>query len=99
MIVEVLFQGHDLEVLEKAAYRFTNKFALVITTNGDNQICALDFPADKTEEAISFTIREFKNEVLDQKLRAKIKAESEPIRNLILAHAFSKTSLIKNEQV
>jgi His-Xaa-Ser system protein HxsD len=99
MILELTFQGHNLEVLEKAAYRFTDKFAIQISTDGVNHICALDFPPAKSQEAIDNIVRDFKNEVLDQKLRVKIRAESEPIRNLILAHAFSKTSLIKDEQV
>jgi His-Xaa-Ser system protein HxsD len=42
-------------------------------------------------------VESFKKEVLDQDLRLKLKAETEPIRNLILAHAFSKTGLIADE--
>ena len=42
-------------------------------------------------------IENLKKEVLDQELRHKLKAETEPVRNLIFAHAFSKTGLIAGE--
>ncbi len=51
----------------------------------------------KIEKKTAETILEnFKKEVLDQDLREKIAKETEEVRNLILAHAFSKTSIIKN---
>jgi len=37
---------------------------------------------------------QFCNEVLDQELREEIAAETRGVRDLLLAHAFSKTSLI-----
>jgi hypothetical protein len=40
---------------------------------------------------------EFCNEVLDQELRETIAEETAGIRNLLLAQAFSKTSLIDPE--
>ena len=38
----------------------------------------------------------FCNELLDQALRAKLSEETEPVRNLILAHALSHTSLTED---
>jgi len=36
---------------------------------------------------------------LDQDLRETLKVETEPVRNLILAHAFSKTGIISHEPI
>ena len=43
------------------------------------------------------TAGQFCNEVLDQELREEIASESRGVRDLLLAHAFSKTSLIDSE--
>lgn len=37
---------------------------------------------------------EFRSSVLDHELRRQIALETEPVRNLIIAHAFSATSLL-----
>jgi His-Xaa-Ser system protein HxsD len=38
-------------------------------------------------------VADFRNEVLDQVLRERIRAETSDIRNLVLALAFSRTGL------
>jgi His-Xaa-Ser system protein HxsD len=55
------------------------------------------FPKELSEESVSHLLREFQKEVLDQDVREHIKKETESYRNLILAHTFSKTSLIEDE--
>jgi len=40
-------------------------------------------------------LENFKRELLDQQLRKQIKEETEPVRNLILAYAFSRSTLQK----
>lgn len=41
-------------------------------------------------------VHRLKKEALDQTLRTRIKKETEQVRNLILAHAFSKSGLISS---
>jgi His-Xaa-Ser system protein HxsD len=60
-------------------------------------ICHLAFDDKVSEAAVGANVDNLKKEVLDQDLRLKLKTETEPIRNLILAHAFSKTGLIADE--
>jgi len=55
----------------------------------------LHFNVDKSEDTIDSIVETFRKEVLDQDLRGSIKAETESVRNLILAHAFSRTSLVQ----
>ena len=82
-----------LEAVKKAAYRFIDRFSIDIILADGLIECHLNF-AD-AEKSVSFWVDEFKKEVLDQDLRQQVKAESEPVRNLILAHAFSQSSLIE----
>ena len=49
--------------------------------------------ADSAEE----TLKDFRNEVLDQSLRERIRNETAEVRNLILSLAFSNTGLASGE--
>lgn len=96
-VTEVFFDTnvYKLDVVKKAAYRFTDKFSVNFRLDSSQVMCELNFPDKKSKEYIDQTINDFKSEVLDQDLREKISIETESVRNLILAHAFSRTSLIK----
>jgi len=99
MEVTITFDAnvYSSDAIKKAAYRSINKFAINIVNDGSNIKCSLTFKATTTESQIKSYVDEFKKEVLDQDLRESIKKETEGIRNLILAHTFSKTGLIKDE--
>jgi His-Xaa-Ser system protein HxsD len=88
-----------VDVVKKAAYRYVDKFSVDFELNGAVLNCALSFVEGVSDRAAMNVVDEFKKEVLDQDLRERIKAETAPIRNLILAHAFSKTGLITDDQV
>jgi His-Xaa-Ser system protein HxsD len=88
-----------LEVVKKAAYKYLDTFSADFELNGPLLNCALSFNESVSDEAAMKLADEFKKEVLDQDLRERIKAETAPIRNLILAHAFSRTGLIVDDQV
>ena len=45
-------------------------------------------------EPLEFFKKKFLMDVLDEDLREKIRHETADVRNLILAHAFSKSALI-----
>ena len=85
---------YDLDTIKKAAYKFIDQFSIEISLAENDVICTFSFTHAKSEESIQYYISEFNKELLDQDLRQKIKLETEGIRNLILAHAFSKTSLV-----
>lgn len=88
---------YSADAIKRAAYRSISKFAINIVNDSGNIKCYLTFKATTTESEIKSYVDEFKKEVLDQDLRESIKKETEGIRNLILAHTFSKTGLIKDE--
>jgi His-Xaa-Ser system protein HxsD len=91
---------YSLTALKKAAYKFTDR-ASVLICNQDNQPEAstvevrFSFSSEKTGDFKQKAIHDFCNEVLDQDLRETIAAETEATRNLILAQAFSQTSLLE----
>jgi len=83
--------------LKKASYRFMDRLSASIHDEVGSYRVKIEFAEKLSEESASYLLREFEKEVLDQDLREHIKRETESYRNLILAHAFSKTSLIENE--
>lgn len=83
----------SLDSIKKAAYRFIDQFSTEFLIRESIFLCVLRFHPNKSEDSANMMVDEFRKEVLDQDLRASIRAETEPIRNLILAHAFSKTGL------
>jgi His-Xaa-Ser system protein HxsD len=84
---------YPAEVIQKAAYKSLNKMTLNLKVVGSNLVCELQSNKNISDEAFELAVEEFKKDVLDYLLRDKIKKESEPLRNLILSIAFSKTGL------
>ena len=92
---EVAFDpdAFSMEAIKRASYKFASEFTISIRQDS-KILCKLEFEKklfDDTQRAQ--IIRRFKTEVLDQDLREKIARETEQVRNLILAHAFSQTGL------
>jgi len=83
--------SHSIEAVQRAAYRLSDRLSCEIK-EGDEEIeVRLFIDGDKVDpDAVS---GEFRNEVLDQVLRERIRAETTDVRNLVLALAFSKTGL------
>lgn len=92
-VVECRFDasGYSIDAIQRAAYKFCDRFALEVTGDGQVFLCRLDFRSDVTDR--SSIARSFKTEVLDQVLRERIRAETEGVRNVILAVAFSNAHL------
>lgn len=85
--------------IKTAVYKYLDSFVCDIRIQDDEVRCLLSFPTAISEVACAQLVDNFKKEVLDQDLREKLKAETEPVRNLILAHAFSRTGIVGNEPV
>ena len=89
----------NLPAVKKAAYKYINLFAVDFSLNSNEILCSLTFTSPTTEELGLRLAEDFKKEALDQDLREQIRIETEQIRNLIFALAFSKTGIVGNEQV
>lgn len=99
MKIDVTFDAavFSLDAVKTACYRFLDRFTSDIELCDGRIICHLSSDEKVSDAAVGANVDNLKKEVLDQDLRLKLKAETEPIRNLILAHAFSKTGLIADE--
>jgi His-Xaa-Ser system protein HxsD len=84
---------YSLTAIKKAAYKLgASAFFHITSKDGIIEVRI----APKTPATLDFRqlVGEFSNEVLDQDLREHVSAQTTDIRNLIIAHAFSRTSLI-----
>lgn len=88
---------YSLDCIKRSAYRFTDRFALDLRVDGNTAHCTLIFNAEASDEVMDHVVATFQKELLDQDLRSVVRAETKDIRNLILAHAFSRTGLIADE--
>lgn len=99
MRIDVTFDAavFSLDTVKAACYVFLDRFTSDFELSGSRIVCHLVFQDGVSQVAAEAHVDRFKKELLDQDLRRKLKSETEPIRNLILAHAFSKTGLIADE--
>lgn len=97
--VEILsLSTYSLNAVKKACYKFSSEFSVKLEKIDDEKIkVGFEFNPKADNEAPADLIRQFHNELLDQDLREIVFKETEGVRNLILAHAFSKTTLIEPE--
>ena len=90
---------YSVEAVKKAAYKFADRTSIIINPGPDSTISLVfNFAGRYANNDPKQVIADFYNELLDQDLRERIKTETEPLRNLILAHAFSRTSLADKNQ-
>ena len=82
---------HSADAIQRAAYAFTDRFALTLTQGEGVWHCTLDFASPAVQ--VVETLHAFRIEVLDQVLRERIRNETAPVRNAILALAFSQVDL------
>lgn len=86
---------YRLSAVKKAAYKFGGHFHFLIEQQGS--LIKVQLKPKESYDSPDALAGEFCNEVLDQDLRETIAEETAGIRNLLLAQAFSKTSLIDSE--
>lgn len=97
--LEIDLSAFSVDSVKRAAYRFTDKFAVDLRVDGLKATCTFIFDDSRTEDWIDRVLATFRKELLDQDLRATIREETKDVRNLILAHAFSRTGLIGDDSV
>ena len=85
----------DLDALQRSAYAVAAEMTVDIRVCGADYVCTL-FPR-KPGTAGDEVKHRFRAEVNDQILRVRIAKETEPLRNLVFALAFSQTGLVEAE--
>jgi His-Xaa-Ser system protein HxsD len=81
----------DLDAIQRAAYALAAGMTIDISMAGPKYVCTL-YPRGSTTSAEDLG-HALRSEVNDQTLRQRIANETEPLRNLIFALAFSETGL------
>ena len=85
----------DLDALQRSVYAVAAEMTADIRVCGADYVCTL-FPRKQGAAGEELRHR-FRAEVNDQILRARIAKETEPLRNLVFALAFSQTGLAETE--
>lgn len=93
-ILRVAQDVYSLDSIKRASYRHADKGAFDIQLK--NGIISVKVLSKKKleEDSLESFKQKFLTDVLDEDLREIIRHETEDVRNLILAHAFSKSALI-----
>jgi His-Xaa-Ser system protein HxsD len=81
----------ELDALQRSAYALAAEMTADIRVHGGDYVCTLYRRGqDITDDELK---HRFRAEVNDQVLRVRIARETEPLRNLVFALAFSQTGL------
>jgi His-Xaa-Ser system protein HxsD len=84
--------GHSLDAVQRAGYRLSDRLSCNVSESTEAIEVTLHIADDDGDT--DAVLADFRNEVLDQVLRERIRAETAEVRSLVLAAAFSKTGLI-----
>jgi His-Xaa-Ser system protein HxsD len=84
---------YSVETIQKAAYRFINKFTADFELNDREILCHITIDSEHSDSQLQKLKADFKKEILDQHLRQLISKETEVVRNLILSATFLNTDL------
>ena len=81
----------DLDALQRSVYALAAEMTADVRISGGDYVCTL-YPRgqDIADDELK---HRFRAEVNDQVLRVRIAKETEPLRNLVFALAFSQTGL------
>jgi len=85
----------SLDAVQRAVYRLADRLSCDIAAEDDaTEVVVHPVDPDADIEAL---LGDLRNEVLDQALRERVRAETSDVRNLVLALAFSKTGLAESD--
>jgi len=82
--------AHPADVVQRAAYRFSDVITVEVCRDGDILTCKV---YARDSNCLGTALHDLRAEIVDQVLRARIRDETQGVRNLVLAVAFSRTGL------
>jgi His-Xaa-Ser system protein HxsD len=99
MHVTVDLRTYRISAIQKSAYTLAARLTVVLGAVDDEHLpLTFVFRPQVSEHDARETVRLFFQDLLDQELREKIADETRALRSLLLAHAFSKTDLIRRDE-
>jgi His-Xaa-Ser system protein HxsD len=96
---ELTFEAsyYSADAIQRAIYKFSDRLSCDLISDEQEFRCILHLTAT-TEDEIEAALSDFRNEALDQTLRERIRVETQEVRNLVLALAFSNTGLVDQSE-
>lgn len=86
----------ELSAIKLAAYKLTDICSVDLSEDQSHFLCNISFVKNTKSDVTDNFEQTFRAMVLDEELREKIGKETEPLRNLILSYAFSRTGLTED---
>lgn len=93
LIVSVSTAIYSLDALFRTCYLFTDKCYLFLESEESERGIRVSIAKKKNDTNLRNIAGEFCNELIDQRLRRQIASETKPIRELIVAQAFTEAGL------
>jgi His-Xaa-Ser system protein HxsD len=84
---------YSLDAIKKTAYKFADRASVIIKSTGQTISVTFNFVGEHAKGDPNQVLSDFCNELLDQDLRDVVKKETAALRNVLIAHAFSRSSL------
>lgn len=88
---------HSPDDIQRAAYKFIDRCSVTVSLVDGKINCDIELD-ENCKQSVDTICQAIRKETLDQTLRSRIKTETEAVRNLILAHAFSRTGLVNSTE-
>lgn len=85
-------QIYGPEALFRACYAFTDRCYLFLREAGPSKVTVF-FRKRQSPRTLEVLMEEFVNELIDQRLRALLAAETKVVREMIVAQAFAEADL------
>ena len=82
----------SIDTVKRTLLKMSAEVSGDLTTTDEDIVCTL-FRKKDAIESLEDLEHHFRVELLDEDLREKVAAKTESLRNIILAHTFSKTTL------
>jgi len=96
--IDLDLRTYRMVAIQKAAYRLAGRCTVEFGALCDTSLTVTLVVRPGVSDSVSAeVVRLFFQELLDQELREHLAEESRPLRALILAHAFSRTDLVRRQ--
>lgn len=94
LVVAVNGDLYSREALFRVCYLFTDRCYLFLSQEDGSSIIHVRFTRKSLETDLSRLAGEFSNELINQKVRLDVAAETKAVRELIVAQAFAEADLL-----
>jgi len=93
LVIAVNSDLYSLEALFRVCYLFTDRCYLFLIQGENSPVIQVRFTRKSPDTDLNRLAGEFSNELINQKVRLDIAAETKAIRELIVAQAFAEADL------